>query len=286
MASELLSTPSTVDSSARILAAREVIQRNLLWAVGASVVPLPVADVLAVLTVQVKMLSELSRLYGVPFREGLARKLVVSLLGSLGGFAAGAAAALGLIKLVPGFGHAFAFAPFQLFAGAFTYACGRVYLLHLESGGTLLDFDPRAMRAHFRREFAAGKGVASAAQRAAEPPVSSRGAVAIVQVHYKGTVKRTQADEYAEIVNNGGAEVDVSGWTLDADATGQTFTFPAGTRLAPGQVVRVYTDEVHPETGGFKFGIRRAIWNDHGDRARLRDAGGTVVSEFAYGNKQ
>jgi uncharacterized protein (DUF697 family) len=258
----------------------------MLWAVGASVVPLPVADVLAVATVQIKMMRELSALYGVEFREKLARKLVLSLLGSLGGFAAGAAVAMSLIKLVPAFGHAFGFASFQLFAGAFTYATGRVYLLHLESGGTLLNFDPRAMRAHFRREFAAGKTAASAAQRAAEPPVASRGAVAIVQVHYKGTVKRTQADEYAEIVNNGESEVDLSGWTLDADGTGQVFTFPADTRLVPGQVVRVYTDEEHPETGGFKFGIRRAVWNDHGDRARLRDAGGTVVSEFAYGNKQ
>lgn len=315
MTGEALSSSFTVDSPHRSTAAREIVQRNILWSLGASVVPVPVADVLAVASVQVKMMGELSNLYGVPFRERLARKLVLSLVGSVGGLATGAVVALSLGKLIPGFGNMLGFAPFQAFAGAFTYAVGRVYLLHLESGGTLLDFDPRAMRAHFRREFAAGKTAVRARGGAAERPtpapaavdepvtrkvegegrdtidaappvVASHGPVAIVQVHYKGKVKRTQADEFAELVNNGDEEVDVSGWTLDADGTGQMFTFPPGTRLVPGQVVRVYTDEVHPETGGFKFGVRRAIWNDHGDRARLRDAAGTIVSEFAYGNKQ
>lgn len=64
----------------------------------------------------------------------------------------------------------------------------------------------------------------------------------------------------------------------------QVFTFPAGTRLSAGQSVRVYTNEVHPETGGFSFGSAMAIWNDHDDVATLFNAAGESVSTFAYNN--
>ena len=333
MAGDTLQTPSTADLSNRLFAARGVIYRNVLWSLGACAVPVPVLDVVAIVAVEVKLLAELSALYGVPFREALATKLVLSLLAGVGGHAAGVVVVLSLGKVIPGFGSLLGFATSQLFAGAFTHATGQVYVMHLETGGTLLDLDPRAVRAHFRREFAAGKRIASdlrvtvaavptsdtqstvtaparpfvivaAAPEipAAPEPLASPAAtiaaaltsnlqaapagVTIVRVHHKGAVKRTRADEYAEIVNHGDAAIDVSGWILDAGDTGQVFTFPSGTTLAPGQVVRVYTDEVHPDTGGFKFGIHRAIWSDHGDRARLRDASGAVVSVFAYGNKQ
>jgi uncharacterized protein (DUF697 family) len=300
VSAETLPTPSS-DPSSRLSAAAAIVHRNVLWTLGACFVPVPALDLVVMTAIQVKMMAELSALYGVPFREALARKLVLSLLATVGGLAAGVVIALSLGKAIPGVGMLLGFASVQLFSGAFTHATGRVYIMHLETGGTLLDFDPRAVREHFRREFAAGKGVArdlrataaaASAGPSAAPPVSPvattalASGVTISKVHSKGSVKRTQADEYAEITNAGDVSVDLSGWTLDAEGTGQVFTFPAGTQLAPGQVIRVYTDEVHPATGGFKFGIRRAIWNDRGDRARLHDAGGALVSSFTYGNKR
>jgi hypothetical protein len=39
------------------------------------------------------------------------------------------------------------------FASASTYAVGRVFIQHFESGGTFLDFDPDKVRAHFEAEF-------------------------------------------------------------------------------------------------------------------------------------
>ncbi|MEV0597850.1 lamin tail domain-containing protein [Streptomyces sp. NPDC050315] len=107
--------------------------------------------------------------------------------------------------------------------------------------------------------------------------------VVIADVRYKGEVKRTQADEYVEIVNRGTAPADISGWVLGADDPGQDFPFPPGTVLQPGDRIRVYTNQVHPQWGGFSYGKGRPIWNDSGDTARLRDANGTIVSDYNYG---
>lgn len=109
--------------------------------------------------------------------------------------------------------------------------------------------------------------------------------VHIAAVRNKGEVKRTQADEYVEIVNRGTAAADISGWVLGADDAGQDFAFPPGTTLRPGQRIRVYTDQVHPEWGGLSYGSKRPIWNDKGDEAQLRDTSGELVSAYGYGSK-
>jgi hypothetical protein len=108
--------------------------------------------------------------------------------------------------------------------------------------------------------------------------------VTISHLTHKGQVKRTQSDEYIEISNSGNSPADISGWKItSAGSPKQVFSFPAGTILEGGKSFRVYTNEVHPETGGFSFGSGSAIWNDAGDEAKLFDAAGNNVSTLAYG---
>jgi hypothetical protein len=116
-------------------------------------------------------------------------------------------------------------------------------------------------------------------------PVPVGPAVAITHVHARGEVRRVQSDEYVEVTNRGPRAQDVSGWRLEAGDERQSFAFEPGTVLAAGQAVRVYTNELHPESGGFSFGIGRAIWRDAGDTARLFDAHGALVSELGYGSE-
>ncbi|MGK5532645.1 choice-of-anchor K domain-containing protein [Streptomyces sp. URMC 129] len=91
-------------------------------------------------------------------------------------------------------------------------------------------------------------------------------------------------DEFVEILNRGAEPADISGWTLSADDAGQDFTFPPGSTLEPGRRIRVHTNEVRPEDGGYSFGIGSPIWNNEGDTAHLRDTNGNKVSVFAYGD--
>ncbi len=115
-----------------------------------------------------------------------------------------------------------------------------------------------------------------------EPFAPSGTAKIVIQsVNYDGQVYRVESDEYAIIANTGTAAINIGGWRLNAGDNGQDFRFPA-VELAPGQSVRVYTNEVHPETGGFSFGKGQAIWNNKGDCGYLFDNSGAVISQWCY----
>jgi hypothetical protein len=105
--------------------------------------------------------------------------------------------------------------------------------------------------------------------------------VVISYIFYDGVVARVESDEYAQITNNGGSAVNLSGWRLNAGDPGQDFWFP-GFDLQPGQSCRVYTNESHPDTCGFSFGSGQALWANGGDCGYLFNAQGEQVSEYCY----
>ena len=103
----------------------------------------------------------------------------------------------------------------------------------------------------------------------------------IKSIYYDGQVPRVESDEYAEIANTGNAPINVGGWRLNAGTPGQDFVFP-NFDLQPGQVCRVYTNEVHPEHCGFNLGSEQPVWNNKGDCGYLYDASGAEVSTYCY----
>lgn len=121
----------------------------------------------------------------------------------------------------------------------------------------------------------------NAAQPLPTPVPTLNGSVIIEAIHYDGAVPLTERDEYVVIANVGGSAVDLTGWQLDDETAGNAFVFPA-TVLAAGQRVRVYTNEVHPDTGGFSFGQSQAIWRNQGECGYLTDASGQAISQFCY----
>lgn len=107
--------------------------------------------------------------------------------------------------------------------------------------------------------------------------------VQITHIFYDGLVYRVESDEYIEIANLGSEPQDLAGWVLKDISEGYpSFTFPSYV-LAPGQSIRVYTNEIHPEYGGFSFGYGKAIWNNNDpDTAVLYNAQGQEVSRKSY----
>ena len=114
---------------------------------------------------------------------------------------------------------------------------------------------------------------------------TSAGGILVTDVQYDGRVPKTEADEYVTISNTSKAPMDVSGYYLyvaTSGTQGTTFTFPKQSVVPPGQSVRVYTNEIHKETGGYSFGSGKALWNNKGGLAVLRDAKGNKVCAFKY----
>ena len=87
------------------------------------------------------MLRRLSQIYEVAFSENKGKALIASLAGSMVP-ASSAFGVASLAKSVPILGTLVsAFVMPALSAGA-TYAIGRAFMQHFETGGTLLDFNP------------------------------------------------------------------------------------------------------------------------------------------------
>ncbi|KAK1737921.1 hypothetical protein QTG54_011215, partial [Skeletonema marinoi] len=114
--------------------------------------------------------------------------------------------------------------------------------------------------------------------------------VIISNINYKGHVKGTESDEYVEITNDSKSTIDISEYAVVdinhhgtlKETVGTTFVFPTPTELTPGQTVKVYTNEIHPESGGYSFHSRKAIWNNKGGKGVLMDRDDNEISQFVY----
>ncbi len=107
--------------------------------------------------------------------------------------------------------------------------------------------------------------------------------VQITDIFYDGLVPNVESDEYVEITNLRDQLQDLAGCVLlDISEGYPSFTFPVY-NLAPGESIRVYTNEYHPEWGGFSFEYSQAIWNNsEPDIAVLYDSQGREVSRKSY----
>jgi len=113
-------------------------------------------------------------------------------------------------------------------------------------------------------------------------PTIGTGQIAITYIFYDGVVPRVESDEYVEFRNPSAEVVDMSGWKLISLIGEQTFVFPTGFTMQPGQTCRAYTNEYHPERCGLSFGSGSAVWRNSGDTAVILDTQGQEVSRYSY----
>lgn len=149
----------------RLFSARELVKKRVMASVGAGLVPVPLFDMAALTGIQVEMLARLCKLYGTSFRQDVGKSLIGSLLGGVIPVWANPAIA-SFIKAIPLIGQTTGAVSMSIVGGASTYALGKVFIQHFESGGTFLDFDPEKVREYFAEQFQKGKKVASEAKAA------------------------------------------------------------------------------------------------------------------------
>lgn len=145
-------------AEARRHKALSLIQDYTVASLAPATIPFPVFDLIALTGIQLRMVSELSRVYGVEFSKTAGRTAIKSLLSKMlsRSFAPALAS---LVKIIPGLGQASGIAGMMATSGASTYAVGKLFVRHFEAGGNVANFDAKAMGRYIQQEFATGKKV-------------------------------------------------------------------------------------------------------------------------------
>jgi uncharacterized protein (DUF697 family) len=167
--------PVTLDSTA-VEEALKTVERYSKIAAGVGLLPTFVLNFAAVLAVQITMVSKIAKIFRVSNDKERIRRSILTLLGSVltssVGHGIGLAAA-SIPAVLAGTVLSFVLAP--ALAYSLTSALGRVFVMHFQSGGTLLTFDPRLVRAHFIKAF---KDAGGARKPVVSPDASAAAAAA------------------------------------------------------------------------------------------------------------
>lgn len=140
--------PTTnTDAASRLVAANDAVRTYALIGLAPGILTHPLLTGVALAGVQLKMLQRLTKVYDVAFSKELGKSLIGALVGS----SLAPACAVGLVPVV---GPAIGAASMIALGGAVTYALGKVFIQHFESGGTLLTFEPDKMRAYYQQHAA------------------------------------------------------------------------------------------------------------------------------------
>ena len=90
---------------------------------------------------------------------------------------------------------------------------------------------------------------------------------------------RSVAQDVICLRNDGRAAVDISAWFIYSDKGGQTFVFPAGTVLQPGQEISVSALD-SPDAGDFVWQDTEVWHPEKPDTALLYDVYGRLADEY------
>ncbi|MCS7020112.1 MAG: DUF697 domain-containing protein [Cytophagales bacterium] len=129
-----------------------VIRSSVIWSMGAGLIPIPVADMVAVTAIQMDMLKQLCMIYEINFSESQFKTLLATLTGS-------ALSRMGAeaIKVIPGLGNVIGGVSMAVISGATTYAVGQVFMTHFENGGNMQNFDVESFKDFYKKQFERGK---------------------------------------------------------------------------------------------------------------------------------
>lgn len=152
-----------IDETDKKAMADNIIRKRVYASVGAGFVPIPIFDILALSGIQIELVSRLARLYEIPFKKDIVKTAISALLGGVLPVAVTPVIA-SFVKLIPVIGYTTSAVTMSAAGGASTYAIGKVFVQHFESGGTLLNFNADKVKEYYNEKFKEGEQVASSAK--------------------------------------------------------------------------------------------------------------------------
>ena len=144
------------DTNPKAAQAEQTIKHHMLAAAGIGLVPLPWVELAALAGLQLNLLRSLAGIYGVEFSSQIGKSAIGALVGS--DLSVSLSTGLGMLaKGLLGIGWAVGAASGALLGAASTYALGKVFVQHFESGNTFLTFDPDKVKAYYAQQYEQGK---------------------------------------------------------------------------------------------------------------------------------
>jgi uncharacterized protein (DUF697 family) len=132
-------TTSEFDAERRRLLAYAIVERHAAYSAVGGIVPLPIVNLASITAIIVRMVKELSEIYGVPFERDRARAIVIGLMGGATPTGLSAVTASTLVYIMPG-ANLIGLAVSSAAGFAFTRSIGRLLIERFESGATLHQF--------------------------------------------------------------------------------------------------------------------------------------------------
>ena len=138
--------------------AREIVTAHTALVAGINFIPGPMIASMAVTGVQLNMLSDISKLYGVPFSHDIGRALLASAAGGVLTYYIGQNPVTRGIRdfltaTVPLIAYPLRLFAGPVFVGGYTLVLGNAFVRHYENGGTYLDFNWRDFRHELARKL-------------------------------------------------------------------------------------------------------------------------------------
>ena len=149
--------------------ADKIVRNYSLGSIVPSLIPVPLLDLAAVTGIQLTMLQSLASTYDVEFKQEFGRAAITALIGGTVALST-ARVVSSAVKAIPLIGSLAGATVMPIVNGGTTYAIGKVFVQHFESGGTFLTFDAAKVREYFERQLKEGKAMIVAAQSAGEAP--------------------------------------------------------------------------------------------------------------------
>jgi len=148
---EALTAAQTIDSGRKKRQADAAIGAGVTAAASAGAVPIPFADALVLVPIQLGMMSSIAQTYGV----GMDRATLAGLAATAGATSAGRSLVGGTLKLIPGAGTLIGGAISASVAGSMTFAMGKAWMLVCQrlSRGELVGVDGALDNSAIRRLF-------------------------------------------------------------------------------------------------------------------------------------
>jgi uncharacterized protein (DUF697 family) len=146
-------TPPSDNSTSNQAAAAAVIKRYATYSAVTGLIPLPVIDAVVLTGIQVKMISALAQVYQKPFSDDAVKSYATAIVAGVLPVSPIAGAAIRAVRYIPFIGPLMGIAVVPAFASALTWAVGKVFANHFESGKDLFNVDINDMKDKVKRNI-------------------------------------------------------------------------------------------------------------------------------------